>query len=36
MKKAVGAGLLLALLFGAAIWNISHVDALTGSLTALL
>ena len=36
MKKAVGAGLLLALLFGAAIWNIAHVDALAGSLTALL
>lgn len=35
MKKAIAAAILLALLFGAAAWNIAHVDALTGSLTAL-
>ena len=34
MKKAVAAAVLLALLFGAAAWNISHIDSLTGSLTA--
>ncbi len=35
MKKAIAAAILLALLFGAAAWNIAHIDALTGSLTAL-
>lgn len=35
MKKAVAAAVLLALLFGAAAWNIAHIDALTGDLTAL-
>ena len=34
MKKAVAAAVLLALLFGAAAWNIAHIDSLTGSLTA--
>ena len=34
MKKAVAAAILLALLFGAAAWNIAHIDSLTGSLTA--
>ena len=34
MKKAVAAAVLLALLFGAAAWNIAHIDFLTGSLTA--
>ena len=35
MKKTIAAAILLALLFGAAAWNIAHIDALTGSLTAL-
>ena len=35
MKKALAAAILLALLFGAAAWNIAHIDSLTGSLTAL-
>ena len=35
MKKAIAAAILLALLFGTAAWNIAHIDALTGSLTAL-
>ena len=35
MKKAIAAAILLALLFGAAAWNIAHIDSLTGSLTAL-
>ena len=34
MKKAIAAAVLLALLFGAAAWNIAHIDSLTGSLTA--
>ena len=34
MKKAIAAAILLALLFGAAAWNIAHIDFLTGSLTA--
>ena len=34
MKKAVAAAILLALLFGAAAWNIAHIDSLTGSLAA--
>ena len=34
MKKAIAAAILLALLFGAAAWNIAHIDSLTGSLTA--
>ena len=33
MKKAIAAAILLALLFGAAAWNIAHIDSLTGSLT---
>ena len=35
MKKTIAAAILLALLSGAAAWNIAHIDALTGSLTAL-
>ncbi len=35
MKKAIAAAILLALLFGAAAWNIAHIDSLTGDLTAL-
>ena len=35
MKKAIAAAVLLVLLFGAAAWNIAHIDALTGNLTAL-
>ena len=34
MKKAIAAAVLLALLFGAAAWNIAHIDSLTDSLTA--
>lgn len=35
MKKALAAAALLVLLSGAAVWNIAHVDALTGRLTSL-
>jgi len=33
MKKALGALVLVAVLFGAAVWNVRHVHRFTGELT---